>query len=69
MYRNASTGKKYGNDRLEVACKRANQGSRITYRIIKNILENNLDKQQIQENKFNVFIPEHTNIRGPEAYY
>ncbi len=62
-------GKKYGNDRLEVACKRANQGSRITYRIIKNILENNLDKLQIQENQFNVFIPEHSNIRGPEAYY
>ncbi len=43
-------GKKYGNDRLEAACKRANQGSRINYRIIKNILENNLDKVQLQEN-------------------
>lgn len=62
-------GKKYGNDRLEAACKRASQGNRITYRIIKNILENNLDKVQIQETPLNPFIPEHANIRGPEAYY
>jgi transposase len=62
-------GKKYGNDRLEAACKRANQGSRVNYKIIKNILENNLDKVQIQENLFSLFIPDHTNIRGPEAYY
>lgn len=62
-------GKKYGNDRLEAACKRANQGNRITYRIIKNILENNLDKVQLKETSLNSFIPEHTNIRGPEAYY
>jgi hypothetical protein len=61
-------GKKYGNDRLEAACKRANQGNRITYRIIKNILENNLDKVQLKETSLNSFIPEHTNIRGPEAY-
>jgi hypothetical protein len=62
-------GKKYGNDRLEAACKRANLGSRITYKIIKNILENNLDKVQVQQNLLQLFIPEHTNIRGPEAYY
>jgi len=62
-------GKKYGNDRLEAACKRANLGSRITFKIIKNILENNLDKVQAQQNLLQIFIPEHTNIRGPEAYY
>jgi transposase len=62
-------GKKYGNDRLEAACKRANLGSRITFKIIKNILENNLDKVQAQQNLLQLFIPEHTNIRGPEAYY
>jgi transposase len=62
-------GKKYGNDRLEAACKRANLGCRITYKIIKNILENNLDKVQAQQNMLQLFIPEHTNIRGPEAYY
>jgi transposase/Trp operon repressor len=62
-------GKKYGNDRLESACKRANLGSRVNYKIIKNILENNLDKVQIQENLFSFFIPDHNNLRGPEAYY
>lgn len=62
-------GKKYGNDRLEAACKRANQGSRINYGIIKNILENNLDKVQLQQNSYDLIIPEHNNIRGPEAYY
>jgi hypothetical protein len=61
-------GKKYGNDRLEAACQRANQGNRITYRIIKNILENNLDKVPIEKISSNPIIPEHANIRGPEAY-
>lgn len=61
-------GKKYGNDRLEAACKRANQGSRITYRIIKNILENNLDKLAEQNSFTSSFIPDHGNLRGPEAY-
>lgn len=61
-------GKKYGNDRLESACKRVNQGNRITYRIIKNILENNLDKVPIEKISSNLIIPKHANIRGPEAY-
>jgi transposase len=61
-------GKRYGNDRLEAACKRANNGSRVTYRIIKNILENNLDKVSNAENVFQHYIPEHENLRGPEAY-
>ena len=59
---------KYGNDRLEAACKRANTGSRINYKILHNILKNNLDKIQIEENELTLFIPEHENIRGAEAY-
>ena len=62
-------GKKYGNDRLEAACKRANQGSRITYKIIRNILENNLDKVLIRESELQLYIPDHDNLRGPKAYY
>ena len=62
-------GKKYGDDRLEAACRRANLGSRINYRIIKNILENNLDKVKINEDTFEYHIPDHANIRGPKAYY
>jgi len=59
---------KYGNDRLEAACRRANTGSRINYKILHNILKNNLDKIQIEENELTLFIPDHENIRGAEAY-
>jgi exonuclease III len=58
----------YGNDRLEAACRRANTGSRINYKILHNILKNNLDKIQIEENELTLFIPDHENIRGAEAY-
>jgi transposase len=59
---------KYGNDRLESACRRANTGSRINYKILHNILKNNLDKIPVVENELALFIPEHDNIRGAEAY-
>jgi len=59
---------KYGNARLEAACKRANTGSRINYKILHNILKNNLDKIPECENELTLFIPEHENIRGAEAY-
>jgi hypothetical protein len=60
-------GEKYGNDRLEAACKRALEGYKVTYTIIKNVLENNLDKASTQMNLF-TSIPDHDNIRGPESY-
>ena len=57
----------YGTTRFEAACRRALKGSRITYGMIKNILENNLDKQADPEP--NLFIiPEHENIRGSQNY-
>jgi hypothetical protein len=59
---------KYGNDRLEAACKRANTGSRVNYKILYNILRNNLDKIPVLEKELTLFIPEHDNIRGAEAY-
>jgi hypothetical protein len=61
-------GKRYGNDRLEAACMRANNGSRVTYRIIKNILEKNLDKVGSIRQDLLHYIPDHDNLRGPEAY-
>lgn len=60
-------GDKYGNDRLEAACKRAIIGYKVTYTIIKNILARNLDKVPIQSSLC-FHIPEHDNIRGPETY-
>jgi len=61
-------GKRYGNDRLEAACKRANNGTRVTYRTIKNILEKNLDKVGPVRQDLLHYIPDHSNLRGPEAY-
>jgi transposase len=57
----------YGSMRFEAACQRSLKGSRITYGMIKNILENNLDKQT--DTGPNLFrIPDHTNIRGSQNY-
>lgn len=58
--------KKYGEQRLEDACKRALQGSRVNYTMIKNILERGLDKQVLIEH--DVSIPTHENIRGSQHY-
>lgn len=58
---------KYGNDRLEAACDRAMAGYKVTYMIIKNILERGLDKAPEEQNHF-IGLPDHENIRGPESY-
>ena len=60
-------GEKYGNDRLEAACKRALAGYKVTYTMVKDILERNLDKAPVQVDLF-VTIPDHENIRGPASY-
>lgn len=61
-----SLGKKYGNDRLESACKLAMTAPFTTYQIISNILKNNRDKEEIPEPTLS--FPTHENIRGKEEY-
>ena len=61
-----SLGKKYGNDRLESACKLAMTVPSTSYQIVSNILKNNRDKEEISEPILN--FPTHENIRGKEAY-
>lgn len=57
----------YGSERLELACMMALKGSSYNYRTIQNILMNNRDKLlQVQSELFR--IPEHQNLRGPDAY-
>ena len=58
--------KKYGQARLEAACGRALQGSRVNYTMIRNILEAGLDKQpaRLEERP----LPSHDNIRGKDHY-
>lgn len=58
--------KKYGSNRLEAACSRVLQGSRINYTMIKNILEHGLDKQLPLLNEQP--LPSHENIRGKDHY-
>jgi len=58
--------KKYTKKRLEAACTRAANGSKINYTMIKNILEKGLDKQPLLFD--NTPIPKHENIRGPGHY-
>lgn len=58
--------KKYNTGRLEAACTRALQGTRINYTMIKNILERGMDKQ------LSLPLPpplhDHDNIRGKDQY-
>ena len=56
----------YTAGRLEAACKRALQGTRVNYKMIKNILEKGLDKQLsfLDEQT----IPPHDNIMGKDNY-
>ena len=56
---------KYGIPRLEAACSRALQGTRVNYTMIKNILEAGLDKSTTVPEKP---IPHHENIRGKDHY-
>lgn len=57
----------YGTSRFEAACRRASSASRVSYGMIKNILENNLDQQV--EPQLSLFrIPNHENLRGPQNY-
>ena len=62
-------GKTYGHGRLEAACNRALQGETYAYRIINNILANNLDQQKLPGDDDPLFqLPPHDNLRGQTAF-
>ena len=58
--------KKYTAFRLEAACQRACNGTRINYTMIRNILQKGLDKQALLFD--NNPLPKHDNIRGANNY-
>jgi transposase len=58
--------KTYTGARLEAACQRAANGSRINYTMIRNILQKGLDKQPLLFD--NNPLPRHDNIRGSGNY-
>jgi len=59
--------KQYGDDRLEAACRCALQANIHTYKGLKNILKNNMDRLE-REDPPATTLPAHANIRG-EGYY
>lgn len=61
-------GTKYGQDRLEAACRLMLQGPRVNFGILNNILKNNMDKQlkNTTDKKFKT--PANENIRGAQNY-
>lgn len=59
-------GKQYGGKRVEAACQRALGAPKVTYGMIRNILQNHLDK--VSDSHSGPTIPDHSQIRGPEAY-
>jgi transposase len=59
--------KSYSPERMEAACRRALAGQRYNYTTLNNILIHHLDTQPSGE--LSLFpMPEHDNLRGPEAY-
>ncbi len=63
--------RQYGSERLNNACRRALLADSLSYNRVKNILENNLDKEDFDEADFSEttsHIPLHENIRGAKNY-
>lgn len=60
-------GKRYSNERLEAACKRAAEIGGLSYKSIKSILEKGLDKETFKSSAIQLNIT-HDNIRGGEYY-
>jgi transposase len=62
-------GKRYSNERLEAACRRAIVMNACSYRSIKSILENSLDREPLESVEIPAVHAEvHPNVRG-SAYY
>lgn len=57
-----------GKVRLEAACSLALRGPRLTYQIIKTILDNNRDKLTLFAEEPASLLPFHENIRGKHSY-
>jgi len=64
-------GKSFGNDRLEAACGRALAIGTNSYKRVKSILKNGLDRQPLPDDidPAQVTLIKHDNIRGPGYYH
>lgn len=61
---------KYSAARLITACDMALRAKAVTYRFISNVLKNNTDKRFAENANLEtrLILPDHENLRGPEAY-
>ena len=62
-----SLTRKYPQGRIESACRRASTSPVVSYAMIKNILQKNLDTLELEQESVK-YIPPHENIRGPSVY-
>jgi transposase len=60
--------KRHGNDRLELACKRAQAIEALSYRSIKSIIDTGLDREPLPIAQQTTLAIDHANIRGPDYY-
>ncbi len=63
-----SLAKDFGDLRLNRACERAIYYENCTYKMIKNILSNNMDQASEKDKEPDFILPEHENIRGYQYY-
>jgi len=62
-------GERYGNDRLEAACRRALRLNACRYKSIASILERGLDRQPLPEQQELSLPAAHDHVRGPGYYH
>lgn len=60
--------KRYGNDRLDAACRRALHGRLRSYRSVESMLKHGLDREPLPEQVAPARPVVHENIRGPSYY-
>ena len=62
-------GKTFGDDRLEAACERAIDIGAMSYKSLKSILKNGLDKKRTSPPAQTCLPLVHANVRGPDYYH
>lgn len=60
--------KRYGDDRMEAACRRAAAASTVNYSVIQSILQKNLDRAPTLSRDETTHIAPHENVRGADTY-
>ncbi len=63
-----SLSRRYGTDRLEAACRRALVIRGLSYKSIRSMLKNGLDRQALPDNAPSAKAIEHGNVRGASYY-